>query len=513
MRGRLTIWNTGLLAITLILFGLVLNFMNQRRLSDEIDRDLLNRARQAANPPPRPAPPPAPNGGQPFGGEGPNGAGGQDGFQGPDGRPFGGGQGGPPEDINGLPKLPGPDGPPGEPLAHLGRPEILDLKGRVVAPRNSKQVFDTATLAEAFRGKETLATTKLGDLAIRVAAVPVIRHGRVIGAVETARELTDFQSLWQGQMATLFLLVPLALLAAWMGALFLVNKALKPIGEATATASQISEQDLSGRLDVRGADELAQLPSTFNSMLDRLEVSFARQKVAYAELEKSYEHQRRFTGDASHELRTPLTRLKLATSAALSQSHVPEAIAESLRIADQSAEAMSRIVQQLLLLSKADAGQLGLVFKPVNLRVVVAEAADSLGGRQIDLVLPETPLTVEGDEDHLRRVLVNLLQNSVRHTKTESPVSVSVSEGGSTAMICVRDAGEGIASEHLSHLGERFYRVDHARSREEGGFGLGLSICRSIVDAHNGNLSIKSQFGKGTEVLITLPKTHLKPTD
>ena len=264
---------------------------------------------------------------------------------------------------------------------------------------------------------------------------------------------------------------------------------------------------MSKRLAVQGADELAKLSGTFNTMLDRLQASFEKQKTAYAELEKSYENQRRFTADASHELRTPLTRLKLATGAALTETGVPPAVVESLKIADQSADSMSKIVNQLLLLAKADAGQLGLALSPVDLRLVAAEAADSMPPRQPELAvdLTDEPVIVNGDEDHLKRVILNLLQNAYRHTPEGKRVSITVATKEGQAVLRVEDEGIGVSKEHLPRLGERFYRIDVARSQAEGGVGLGLSICKSIVEAHGGDIKITSTAGKGTSVAIRIP--------
>jgi signal transduction histidine kinase len=241
-------------------------------------------------------------------------------------------------------------------------------------------------------------------------------------------------------------------------------------------------------------------------MLDRLQASFEKQKAAYAELEKAYENQRRFTADASHELRTPLTRLKLATGAALTESGLPTQVQESLKIADQSADSMSKIVNQLLLLAKADAGQLGLALAPIDLRLVAAEAADAMPPRkpELEVNLTDQPAIVNGDEDHLKRAVLNLLQNAYRHTPEGKKVSITVAIKENQAVLRVEDEGAGVAPEHLTRLGERFYRVDIARSQAEGGVGLGLSICKSIVEAHGGEIKITSTEGKGTSVAVRI---------
>jgi signal transduction histidine kinase len=423
--------------------------------------------------------------------------------------------------MGGPPDQQGPPGdqppPPREPIppaddkfGFLRRPQHFDKQGNLQGLQQA-QAFDSKLLAVGLAGQEGIEDTTYNGVQVRVAVVPVRRDGQVVGAVETARETTEFQALMQGQIMSLLILLPLALIVGGAGALFLTNKALKPISEATRTASTISEQDLSQRLLVQGADELAELSTTFNGMLGRLQASFEKQKADYAALESAYENQRRFTADASHELRTPLTRLKLATSGALAEAGIPAGVIESLKIADQSAEQMSKIVQQLLLLSKADAGQLGLQMEPLDLRVVAAEAVDSLhSSRAVTVDLAAEPVMVNGDEDHLRRVVLNLVQNALRYTPLEQAITVSVRLDGEIAVLTVKDEGEGVSAQHLAHLGERFYRVDAARSREEGGIGLGLSICKTIVEGHGGTMSIVSELGKGTLVEAVLPNTQIR---
>ncbi len=199
--------------------------------------------------------------------------------------------------------------------------------------------------------------------------------------------------------------------------------------------------------------------------------------------------------------------MRLATSSAPSEKADQSAVAAAIKVADQAAESMSTIVQELLLLAQADAGTLRMQLAPVDLRVVVADAVDSCTApSRISLNLGEAPVTAAADQEHLKRVILNLLENSLRHTGGGKSIMVSVSESDLEARIDVEDQGEGISREHLPHLGERFFRVDAARSRAEGGFGLGLAICKSIMEAHQGSLSFSSEIGTGTMATVQLPK-------
>jgi signal transduction histidine kinase len=274
-------------------------------------------------------------------------------------------------------------------------------------------------------------------------------------------------------------------------------------------------EDLSQRLEVTGKDELGQLAATFNGMIARLEGAFhglgeanRNLEEAYRKLEAAYQERRRFTGDASHEPRTPLTRIKGSTSLALSGPHDADSYREALEIADEAADAMTRIVQDLLLLARSDAGQLPIQRRPTRLVECVQKAVYSLAdqpGAPVRLAFPESDPQVLGDTDHPTRLFVNLLENALRHTPAEGEIRVTVESSGSDWVITVADTGEGIPPEHLPHVRERFYRVDAARTGGRGGTGLGLAICESIVRAHGGSLSIESEIGRGTRVTVTLP--------
>lgn len=184
-----------------------------------------------------------------------------------------------------------------------------------------------------------------------------------------------------------------------------------------------------------------------------------------------------------------------------------------LRKVDQAADVMSRIVQDLLLLARSDAGELVKEERPVALGAVLERALNAVKRPEtarLNLTLPDPSPTVLGDDHHLLRLFTNLLENATRHTPPEGRVSVEARCLNGTVLVEVRDTGEGIAPEHLPHLCERFYRVDTARSRARGGTGLGLAICTSIVEAHGGRLQIDSRLGAGTTVTVSLPRIEIE---
>jgi two-component system OmpR family sensor kinase len=393
------------------------------------------------------------------------------------------------------------------------RPLFFDLRQK---ERSTDLPWDAAGAAAAIQGEARYTTVvTAGGEKIRVYSGPLKRRGVIVAAFQLAYPLDEWERLLERQWQILFVLAPLALLVAGFGGYFLTNYALRPVREVTQAAARIGARDLSRRLEVRGQDELAELAATFNGMIARLEATFRELGKTNQELEaaceklaKSYEEQRRFTGDASHELRTPLARIKGSTSLALLGPHSIDDYREALAVADDAADAMSRIVQDLLLLARADAGQLPLRLQPAALEEVIQRAILALRGRPgapIHLRLSAAGLEVAGDSDHLTRLLVNLLENALRHTPADGAITVAAEPVGDRVIVTVADTGEGIAPRHLPHVCERFYRADTVRTGGRGGTGLGLAICQSIVQAHHGSLSIESEPGRGTTVRVTLP--------
>jgi two-component system OmpR family sensor kinase len=530
-RVRLTLWNMAILALVLGGFGLAFCYSIQSWMSRSIDRELADRV---AHPPFRHHPP--------WDRRGPGGPG--DGPRerfrgGPDrpgtaslraqGVPFVGPllPGQPPpfrEEERDRPPFRGPEPPPesgpprsrvpGQAMASTDRnsqgllrdpeaerrasfqwPRLLDMQGNAWGGPNPRPPWDPRTVKAALAGHRRYSEVRISGDRIRVLSAPIYWDGQIVGAIQVARDLGQFDRLRQGQVRMLLILLPLALLVAGVGGLFLTERALRPVHDVTQAAAQIGVEDLSRRLKVVGRDELAELAATFNGMIGRLEAAF--------------EQQRRFTADASHELRTPLARIKVSTSMALAGEQSVEEYQMSLRIADQAADVMERLIQQLMLLARADAGQLPVERSALDLGSVLEEAVAAVsrpGAAPVTLALPPAPVLIDGDADHLVRVFVNLLQNAIRHTPAEGQITLSARAVGDEAVVRVTDTGEGIAPEHLPHLGERFYRVDSARARRTGGCGLGLAISRTIVHAHGGCLAIESEPGRGTVVTVTLPR-------
>lgn len=553
-RARLTLWNVGVLALVLGAFGAGLCYSVRVILAASVDKQLLQRfdtlqlrwdeARRFG---PRGMPGgPGFGPGRPNEGSGPMNFGGGPAF---DALAQGEGffQRLPPE----MAEARGP----------LRPPRLFDHFAQPLFPLVGEATWDPEAALLASAGQHRWSTVKDGVELLRVYTGPLA--GGAVVVAQVAYSLAEQERLLGGLVRTLLTLIPLALAVAGAGGAFLAERAIKPVRELTQTAAEIGAHDLSRRLAVTSRDELGRLATTFNAMIARLEEAFRK-------LESALEQQRRFAGDASHELRTPLTTLKANTSLALSLARTPEDYREALMAADEAADSMNRIVQDLLLLARSDGGRLRVDWQVVDLSALAERAAESVRREDVASVLirPSGPhQEVLGDRHHLLRLLTNLLENAARHTPptgritveirparraspgcelqmnrecTELPTGARRLKGGRWRLpslsgppvesessgeplrvvgaewetgveVAVIDTGEGIPEEHLPHVCERFYRVDSARSHGDhpigGGSGLGLAICRTIVEAHRGELRIRSFVGVGTTVSVWLPSS------
>jgi heavy metal sensor kinase len=290
---------------------------------------------------------------------------------------------------------------------------------------------------------------------------------------------------------------PVALLLAAGLGYGLARKALAPVDRLRRSADAITADRLDRRLAIANPhDELGRLARTINAMIARLERSFAEV--------------RRFTADASHELRTPLTALRAEIEVALGKQLTSSEAQQLLGSVLEELVWLSRLTDQLLTLSRRDAGVEQLTPVPLPLHDLVAGVVEALRplaeSRGVLLVLEATaPVVVAGEEARLRQVFINLLDNALKYTSRGGKVTLRVEERNHAGVVTVADTGIGIAPEHLPHVFDRFYRVDKRLSREMGGTGLGLSIAQSIVAAHGGTIEMTSNVGQGTVCIVALP--------
>lgn len=291
---------------------------------------------------------------------------------------------------------------------------------------------------------------------------------------------------------------PLLIALAGFGGWWLTTRSLAPLGWMAEQARRISGSNLDSRLEIgAAAEELMTLAASFNELLSRLDQTF--------------DSMRRFVGDASHELRTPISVIRGEADVALSSDRNTTEYRESLAIILDESRRLSRLVDDLLNLARADAGAVKLQIQDFYFNDLLAECCRSVqtlaSSRHIQLECRTSEdVPYRGDEELLRRLVVNLLDNAIRYTPSGGRVAVTLLADGNELRVEVSDTGQGIAPEALPHLFERFYRADKARSRQDGGFGLGLAIVKWIAESHSGAVDLASRPGAGSTFTVTLPR-------
>lgn len=303
----------------------------------------------------------------------------------------------------------------------------------------------------------------------------------------------EFQSyIWM-----LLTVGPLAVLAAVGAGYALARGALAPIEKIAATAERISAEKLSERVNAPNPDdELGRLAATLNQTFDRLQGSL--------------DEMRQFTADAAHELRSPLAVMRTEAEVALRNARSVEEYRHVIEVNLEETMRLAAVVDQLLTLSRHDAGMETGFHDEVPLDALLGDVSDKFRtiAEQKGLTFEVAPLpswNVEGDDIRLSQLFFNLLDNAIKYTPRGGHVALKAETNGKLARFIIEDTGIGIPAEHLPHLFKRFYRVDHSRNRAFGGTGLGLAICKSIVEAHHGEIAVDSQPNLGTRFTVTLP--------
>lgn len=337
---------------------------------------------------------------------------------------------------------------------------------------------------------------EVGGEPFRRSVVALADDGGIYGVLEVAHSREDLDETLRALRYLFLVATPIGLALALAGGSFVAGRALKPVGTITSLAHRVSGTDLSARLNLDlPDDELGRLAGTFDAMLDRVADAFERQ--------------RRFTGDAAHELRTPLSLIRTRVDLALARERPGEEYRQTLVELDRDVARLSGLVGTLLTLARSDAGTLPLDRQPTDLRAtiqaVVEQYHEGVTGLVVVLDAPPIPVVAMVDEDLIIQLLVNLIDNAVAHTRSGGTVTVGCSASADAVSLWVADTGVGITADHLDRLFDRFYRVDAGRTAAAGGVGLGLSICKTIVEAHGGVIRIDSAADQGTRVDITLP--------
>ncbi len=353
-------------------------------------------------------------------------------------------------------------------------------------------------LTAALEGRTTFESVRYPDgPPLRLVSVPIMSNGTLINIVRVGTSLRPVEETLDWLLLVLLLTMPVGMIVALAGGWFLAGRALRPVESITQAAGRIAGGDLSQRLSVpQSTDEIGRLAATFNDMIARLDASFRQV--------------RQFGTDASHELRTPLTVLKGETELALRRPRSAEDYRLVLESGLEEIDRMTRIVDELLFLSRADLGEVKLESLPVRLDGLLEDIhrqASLLGQEanvQVSLGSTEA-CTVQGDELRLRELLLNLVDNGIKYSRPSGTVELELTCDRQAARVTVRDQGIGIEPEALSRIFDRFYRTDAARAHAKMGTGLGLAICRWIADAHGGRIDVQSTPGHGSLFSLVLP--------
>jgi two-component system, OmpR family, sensor kinase len=360
------------------------------------------------------------------------------------------------------------------------------LTGAVLRPE------ELAALRTA-RIVETTVATAEEPVPARVLAVPV-GDGRVLAVGSSI----DDQHEALERLATLLAVGgPVALVLVVAVIWLVVGAALRPVESMRAEAAEISASEPGRRLPVSPAgDELARLGETLNEMLERLE--------------QALERERRFVDDASHELRTPLANLKAELDLALRRSRTATELEAALRSASEETDRLARLADDLLVLARADRGRLPVRREPVEVATLVSEAVEPFarraGERGVAIeVLVSEELRADIDELRIRQAVGNLLDNALRHTPAGGRVTVEAGRRNGDLRLEVRDTGEGFPPGSVPGVFEAFARPDAARSRSDGGAGLGLTIVRAVAEAHGGTAAAANTPEGGATVVVTIP--------
>ncbi len=354
---------------------------------------------------------------------------------------------------------------------------------------------DRADLALADR--LNLLDVRLGQAQerFRLLATPVVARGGP-QLVVVAVPLQGVDEAVDRILNLLLIAGPVAMAVAGLGAWALLRRALDPVERMRRKAEEIGYEQLHERLTVpKVRDEIGQLATTLNAMLDRLEAGVLANRQLIA--------------DASHELRTPLAAMRVELDVSLRDRRRTDAEREVLESVREDVDRMSRTIDNLITLARADEGRLDLVSGEVDLDQALDEAVRPLRplaeAKGVLLRTAGEPCRSRGDEHRLQHALANLIENAIKFTPPGGEVTVSSWRRGGEVGVTVSDTGPGIPATARDRVFDRFYRVDRSRSRESGGSGLGLAICREIATAHGGRVWVDSEEGRGSAFSLALP--------
>lgn len=379
---------------------------------------------------------------------------------------------------------------------------LLDMQGRIVVSSHAVEGVPNPWTS-SFQGRpigspwyDTISETT-GDASTRTCSMRVALPGRGDFVVQATYSLAGVNGELEHFRNLAIVVFLLAAIGSVVGGRMIARKSLSPVHAMTHAIRRINAADLTQRLGQTGEDdELDQLAGVLNDMLERLE--------------RQVNRIRQFTADAAHELRTPLAALRGNAEVALGEHATHDGRRQTLEDSIEEYDRLSRLTEDLLLLARADAGHAIVKRRSVKLRRAIEDVVELFGAVADEngvgiCVHGDCDAHIQADPERVRQVLCNIFDNALKFTPKGGHIDIELSANETEARISVSDSGVGIDPAVLPHVFDRFSRADSARTRSTGGFGLGLPICRTIVEAHGGGIEVESEPNRGTRVILKLP--------
>lgn len=363
-------------------------------------------------------------------------------------------------------------------------------------------ITNTANILTAMTGKEGYASDASADF--MDVAIPLEgEDGSYI--VYIIDNKTTVQNLNKDLSRIILEAMVIGLIISALMSLLLAKTLVMPLQELTKAAENVASGDFEHKVDNPSRDEIGVLTQTFNDMAETLEDTLD-------DLKKSEQMRKEFVANVSHELRTPITSVKSYSETLLDDPNMnPEMREKFLHVIVNESDRMSKIVQDLLTLSRFDAGSIEFEFTKFSFEKSVRDVYSAMRleaqnhKHEFTLEFIDPMPDIVGDQGRIEQVLMNMVSNAIKYTKNGGRIKMTAGVKDGQVWCSVRDNGIGIPKQDVENVFDRFYRVDKARSRESGGTGLGLSIANEIVLRHNGTLKLDSKVGRGTVITVTLP--------
>lgn len=386
--------------------------------------------------------------------------------------------------------------------------ENLNVSRLVITDRNSCAVYDSIRelsvenkyvlypeIVSALSGNDVFLWNYHDGVIQSSAAIPVYAYGSLLGCVYITEYNTTQGALIASLQNNVFTITVFLEILVIFCSIFFSSVYSSRLRTIMTSIRTVRKGDYSHKLELRGHDELNLLGNEFNALIERLQISENKRN--------------QFVSDASHELKTPLASIKLLTDSILQNEMDPDTIKEFVEDIGNEADRLNRMSQKLLSLSRVDSQQ-SEAFEIVRIEPTIERVIRMLSAlaleRQVAIqteIQEDSPVLVM--EDDLYQVVFNLVENGIKYNQTGGKLLLSLTRDEDNSVLRIQDTGVGIPEEALSHIFERFYRVDKARSRSTGGSGLGLSIVRNIVERNHGSITVESELNKGTAFTLRFP--------